>query len=144
MVRPCAQNTKPKWNPSGSGNNLNELYKRSVWQAQGLSLGWLTVRASAMKPAQSMILPILLSASLWPPLGTVYTHLAEPEIAFTQLSTVFKHQSSMFKQTSTFKPSEFQALNIKLDYGTSPEPQRLSRREKIALKLTQITKTTTY
>ena len=83
-----------------------------------------------------MILPILLSASLWLPLDTLYTHLADPEIAFTQLSAVFKQQV-------TFKPSEFQALNIKLDYGTSPEPQRLSRREKIALKLTQITKTTT-
>ena len=90
-----------------------------------------------------MILPFLLFASLWLPLGTVYTHLAEPEIAFSQLSTFFKHQSSMFKQKSTFKPSEFQALNIKLDFGNSPEPQRLSRREKIALKLTQITKTTT-
>jgi hypothetical protein len=89
-----------------------------------------------------MILPLLLSALLWVPLGTVYTHLLEPEIAFTQLSAVFKHQSSMFKQTNTFKPSEIQALNIKLDYGNSPEPQRLSRREKIALKLTQITKTT--
>ncbi|MEI7976975.1 MAG: hypothetical protein WCH92_13410 [Betaproteobacteria bacterium] len=96
-----------------------------------------------MKPTNSMILPILLSASLWLPLGTVYTQLANPEIAFTQLGAVFKHQSSMFKQTNTFKPSEFQALNIKLDYGNSPEPQRLSRREKIALKLTQITKTTT-
>ena len=90
-----------------------------------------------------MILPILLSASLWLPLGTVYTHLAAPEIAFTQMGALFKHKGGMFKQTSTFKPSEFQALNIKLDYGTSPEPQRLSRREKIALKLTQITKTTT-
>jgi len=90
-----------------------------------------------------MILPFLLSALLWVPLGTVYTHLAEPKIAFTQLGAVFKHQSSMFKQTNSFKPSEFQALNIKLDYGNSPEPQRLSRREKIALKLTQITKTTT-
>jgi hypothetical protein len=49
----------------------------------------------------------------------------------------------VFKQPNTFKPSELQALNIKLDYGTSPEPQRLSRREKIALKLTQITKTIT-
>ena len=88
-----------------------------------------------------MILPFLLSASLWLPLGTVYTHLAEPEIAFPQLSTLFKHAALMFKQKSTFKPSEFQSLNIKLDYGTSPEPQRLSRREIIALKLTQITKT---
>ena len=83
-----------------------------------------------------MILPFLLSALLWVPLGAVYTHLAEPEIAFTQLCAVFKQQP-------TFKPSEFEALNMKLDYGNSPEPQRLSRREKIALKLTQITKTTT-
>ena len=96
-----------------------------------------------MKPVQSMILLILLSASLWLPLGTVYTHLAEPEVAFKQLVNVFKHQSRLFKQQTTFKPNEFQALNIKLDYGNSPEPQRLSRREKIALKLTQITKTTT-
>jgi len=47
----------------------------------------------------------------------------------------------VFKQQFTFKPSESQALNIRMDYGYSPEPQRLSRREKIALKLTQITKT---
>ena len=72
-----------------------------------------------------MILPFLLSASLWLPLGTVYTHLAEPEIAFTKLGAVFKHAALMFKQTNSFKPSEFQALNIKLDYGNSPEPQRL-------------------
>jgi len=76
-----------------------------------------------------MIIPLLLSAALWLPLAGVYTQLG-------QLNPVFKQQV-------TFKPSEFQALNIKLDYGTSPEPQRLSRREKIALKLTQITKTTT-
>lgn len=74
-----------------------------------------------------MILPFLLSATFWLPLGSVYTQLA-------QLMPVFKQQL-------TFKPSEFQALNIQLDYGYSPEPQRLSRREKIALKLTQITKT---
>jgi hypothetical protein len=90
-----------------------------------------------------MILPLLLTASLWLPLGTVYTQLVEPDIAFTQLVNMFKQQGAVFKQTNTFKPSEFQALNIKLDYGNSPEPQRLSRREKIALKLTQITKTTT-
>ena len=90
-----------------------------------------------------MILPLLLSALLCVPLGTVYTHLAAPEIAFTQPGAVFKHQSSMFKQSNTFKPSELQALNINLDYVTSPQPQRLSRREKIALKLTQITNTTT-
>jgi hypothetical protein len=49
-------------------------------------------------------------------------------------------QTDVFKPASTFKHSEFQALNIKLDYGYSPEPQRVSRKEKIALKLTQITK----
>jgi hypothetical protein len=76
-----------------------------------------------------MILPLLLSVAFCMPLMGVYTQLG-------QLNPVFKQQVK-------FKPSEFQALNIKLDYGTSPEPQRLSRREKIALKLTQITKTTT-
>jgi len=76
-----------------------------------------------------MILPFILSASIWLPIAGVYTQLS-------QLSTVFK-------QKPTFKPTEFQALNIKLDYGTSPEPQRLNRIEKIALKLTQITKTKT-
>jgi hypothetical protein len=90
-----------------------------------------------------MIFPILLFASLWIPLGTIYTHQAEPELVFTQLVNVFKQHSTIFKKQVTFKPSEFQALNIKLDYGTSPEPKRLSRKEKIALKLTQITKTTT-
>ncbi|MFM7003644.1 MAG: hypothetical protein ACKOXN_06825 [Limnohabitans sp.] len=74
-----------------------------------------------------MFFPFLLSASLWLPLGGVYTQLAQ--------------QPPVFKQQPTFKPNEFQALNIQLDYGSSPEPQRLSRREKIALKLTQITKT---
>jgi hypothetical protein len=76
-----------------------------------------------------MILPLIISAALWLPLTGVYTQLS--------------HLNPVFKQQVTFKPSEFQALNIKLDYGTSPEPQRLSRREKIALKLTQLTKTTT-
>jgi hypothetical protein len=76
-----------------------------------------------------MILPFLLSAAFWLPLAAVYTQLSQP--------------SPVFNQQAPLKPSEFQALNIKLDYGTSPEPQRLSRREKIALKLTQITKTIT-
>jgi len=76
-----------------------------------------------------MFLPLLISASILVPLTGLYTQLAE--------------QFKEFKQTNTFKPSEFQALNINLDYGHSPKPQRLSRREKIALKLTQITKTTT-
>jgi hypothetical protein len=76
-----------------------------------------------------MILPLLLSVSLWLPIAGVYTQLLQ--------------QSDVFKHSNTFKPSEFQALNIKLDYGNSPEPQRVSRKEKLALKLTQITKTIT-
>ena len=94
------------------------------WAWWGSQLGLLNELAPS-----NMIFPLLLSAALWLPLGGVYTQLS-------QLNPVFKQQV-------TFKPSEFQALNIKLDYGTSPEPQRLSRREKIALKLTQITKTIT-
>ena len=76
-----------------------------------------------------MILPLLLFVSFWMPLTDFYMQ--------------FVDKTALFKKVSTSNPSEFQALNIKLDYGTSPEPQRLSRREKIALKLTQITKTTT-
>lgn len=76
-----------------------------------------------------MILPFLLTAAIWLPIAGFYTQLSQ--------------LSNLFKQEPTFKPSEFQALNIKLDYGNSPEPQRISRREKIALKLTQITKITT-
>ena len=97
--------------------------------AQRLSLGGLTVGFSELKNATHMILPLLLSVSLWLPLSGIYTQLLQ--------------QADVFKPASTFKPSEFQALNIKLDFGNSPEPQRLSRREKIALKLTQITKTIT-
>ena len=74
-----------------------------------------------------MILPILLAASLWMPLTGFYTQRIS--------------QAVLFKHPNMVKPSELQAVNIKLDFGTSPEPQRLSRREKIALKLTQITKT---
>ena len=76
-----------------------------------------------------MILPLLLSVSLWLPIAGVYTQLLQ--------------QTDVFKPSNTFKPSEFQALNIKLDYGNSPEPQRVSRKEKLALKLIQITKSIT-
>ena len=74
-----------------------------------------------------MILPLILSAAFFLPFAGIDKQSLE--------------QSKLFKQQPTFKPSEIQALNIQLDYGSSPEPQRLSRREKIALKLTQITKT---
>ncbi len=126
MVLLCVQNTKLRWNRSASGN---KLYKRSVWVAQRLSLGELTVGFSKLKTSTNMILPLLLSVSLCLPIASVYTQL----VAHVEV----------FKQTNTFKPSEFQALNIKLDYGNSPEPQRVSRKEKLALKLTQITKSIT-
>lgn len=76
-----------------------------------------------------MMLFLLLSTPHWQPLPSVYKQLLE--------------QAYVFKQSNTFKPSEFQALNIKLDYGNSPEPRRVSRKEKLALKLTQITRTIT-
>jgi hypothetical protein len=76
-----------------------------------------------------MILPILLAASLWMPLTGAYTQRVSLAV--------------LLKRPNIFKPNELQAVNIKFDYGNSPEPQRLSRREKIALKLAQITKTTT-
>ena len=126
MVLLCVQNTKLRWNRLASGN---KLYKRSVWVAQRLSLGELTVGFSKLKTSTNMILPLLLSVSLCLPIASVYTQLVA--------------HAEVFKQTNTFKPSEFQALNMKLDYGNSPEPQRLSQREKFALKLTQITKSIT-
>ena len=126
MVLLCVQNTKLRWNRSASGN---KLYKRSVWVAQRLSLGELTVGFSKLKTSTNMILPLLLSVSLWLPIAGVYTQLVA--------------HAEVFKQPNTLKPSEFQALNIKLDYGNSPEPQRVSRKEKLALKLTQITKSIT-
>jgi len=73
-----------------------------------------------------MLLPLLLSTAFW--------------FSLTDVSTVLSQLTPVFKQSNTFKPSEFQALNIKLDYGNSPDPQRASRKEKLALKLTQITK----
>jgi len=126
LVLLCVQNTKLRWNRSASGN---KLYKRSVWVAQRLSLGELTVGFSKLKTSTNMILPLLLSVSLCLPIASVYKQLVA--------------HAEVFKQSNTFKPSEFQALNIKLDYGNSPEPQRVSRKEKLALKLTQITKSIT-
>ena len=112
-----------------AGEQMRNLYKRSAWVAQRLSLGGLTVGFSELKNASHMILPLLLSVSLWLPIAGVYTQLLQ--------------QTDVFKPSSAFKPSEFQAVNIKLDYGNSPEPQRVSRKEKLALKLTQITKSIT-
>lgn len=74
-----------------------------------------------------MILPLLISLFIWMPIQGFYME--------------FKLPDALFKKSDMFKPNEFQALNIKLDYGNSPEPYRLSRKEKLALKLTQITKT---
>ena len=73
-----------------------------------------------------MLLPIFLSVTLWLPAPILYTQISD--------------QLNVFKQSHSFKPSELQASIIKFDYGYSPEPHKPSRREKIALKLTQITK----
>ena len=76
-----------------------------------------------------MLLPIFLSATFWLPMSSLYTQKTD--------------HVAVFNQFNTFKPSEFQALILKFDYGYSPEPYKLSRREKIALKLTQVTKMNT-
>jgi hypothetical protein len=73
-----------------------------------------------------MLLPLFLSITLWLPISTLFTQMTD--------------HIAVFKYFITFKPSEFQALILKFDYGYSPEPYKPSRREKIALKLTQVTK----
>jgi hypothetical protein len=59
------------------------------------------------------------------------------------LNTLKTDHVAEFNQYNTVKPSEFQALILKFDYGYSPEPHKPSRREKIALKLARITKMNT-
>jgi hypothetical protein len=76
-----------------------------------------------------MLLPIFLSVTLWLPAPILFTHTSD--------------QLNVFKQSHSFKPSELQASIIKFDYGYSPGPHKPSRREKIALKLTQVTKMNT-
>ena len=49
-------------------------------------------------PLSNMIFPLFLSATLCLPLAGIYTQLVE--------------QTSLFKHASSFKPNEFQALNI--------------------------------
>jgi hypothetical protein len=72
-----------------------------------------------------MLVQLLIVLAIWLPFSGVYSQLDRLIIIFEQ-QPIFQH-------------SEFEAMNIKLDYGNSPEPRRLSRKEKIALKLTQIT-----
>jgi hypothetical protein len=76
-----------------------------------------------------MLLPILLLTTLWLPISSLFIQRTDHLTLFTQFHP--------------FKPSEFQALILKFDYGYSPEPHKPSRREKIALKLTQVTKINT-
>jgi hypothetical protein len=76
-----------------------------------------------------MLLPIFLSATLWLPAQSLFTPITDHLV--------------VFKQSHSFKHSEFQASIIKFDYGYSPEPHKPNRREKIALKLTQVTKMNT-
>ncbi len=72
-----------------------------------------------------MLVQLLIVVVFWLPFSGVYLQ--------------FDQQIIIFKQQPIFQPSEFEAMNIKLDYGNSPEPRRLSRKEKFTLKLIQIT-----
>jgi hypothetical protein len=76
-----------------------------------------------------MLLPIFLSTTLWLPMSG--------------LNTLKTDHVAVFNQFNTVKPSEFQALILNFDYGYAPEPYKPSRREKIALKLTKVTKMNT-
>lgn len=76
-----------------------------------------------------MPITIFLSATLWLPALTLNTLIADHLVAL--------------KQPYSFKPNELQSSILKFDYGYSHEPYKPSRREKIALKLTQITKMNT-
>jgi hypothetical protein len=72
-----------------------------------------------------MLTQLLIVAAFYLPFSGVYTQLDRLII--------------IFKQQPIFQPSEWEAINIKLEYGNSPEPRRLSRKEKFARKLTQVT-----
>jgi hypothetical protein len=76
-----------------------------------------------------MLLPVLLLTTLWLPISSLFIQKTD--------------HVAVFNQFNNLKLSEFQASIIKFDYGNSPEPYKPSRREKIALKLTQVTKMNT-
>jgi hypothetical protein len=76
-----------------------------------------------------MFFPFLLFVALVSPLSSFCVQI-------TESLTVLKHPH-------TFKPNELKTSILKFDYGYSPEIYILSRREKIALKLTQFTKNNT-
>lgn len=72
-----------------------------------------------------MLIQLLIVIAFWLPFSGIYKQL-------DRLILIFKQQPH-------FQPSEFEAMNIKLDFGNSPEPRTLSRKEKFTLKLSQIT-----
>jgi hypothetical protein len=43
-----------------------------------------------------------------------------------------------FKQPTSFNPTVEQAKTIKFEFGWSPEPRRLNRHERLALKLSAL------
>jgi hypothetical protein len=72
-----------------------------------------------------MILPLILTTSLW---------LTET----ASVSTFVILTKSPFKQPTSFNPTVEQAKTIKFEFGWSPEPRRLNRHERLALKLSAL------
>jgi hypothetical protein len=72
-----------------------------------------------------MILPLILTTSLW------FTETAP-------LSTFVIQTKTPFKQSTSFNLTVEQAKTIKFEFGWSPEPRRLNRHERLALKLSAL------
>ena len=72
-----------------------------------------------------MILPLILTTSLW-----------STETA--PLSTFVIQTKTPFKQSTSFNLTVDQAKTIKFEFGWSPEPRRLNRHERLALKLSAL------
>jgi hypothetical protein len=72
-----------------------------------------------------MILPLILTTSLW-------------YIEAAPLSTFVIQTKTPFKQPTSFNPTVEQAKTIKFEFGWSPEPRRLNRHERLAVKLSAL------
>jgi hypothetical protein len=52
----------------------------------------------------------------------------------------FFQNKAIFHLTETHKPKEFRLLNIQMDFGNAPMLYQPSRKEKLVLELTKISK----
>ena len=89
-----------------------------------LSLEKIKVRALTPREPK-MILPLILTTHLW----------------LTTTPTAFGIEllnSTRFKQSAAFLPTVDQAKSIRFEYGWSPEPRRLNRHERLAIKLSAL------